>query len=115
MGALKALTDDGLFRGQSQEFFNVLTDLATAYFQRAQQEDKKDDFGAAYELLSQALRLRPDDPVALFNRAIVAEHQFLYQQALDQIGLRERNTGPRFPLETASVRCICEDVQIVLF
>jgi CHAT domain-containing protein/cytochrome c-type biogenesis protein CcmH/NrfG len=62
---------------------SLLTDLATAYFQRAQQEDKKDDFGAAYELLSQALRLRPDDPVVLFNRAIVAEHQFLYQQALD--------------------------------
>jgi CHAT domain-containing protein/tetratricopeptide (TPR) repeat protein len=62
---------------------SVLTDLATAYFQRGQQEDKKDDFGAAYELLSQALRLRPDDPVALFNRAIVAEHQFLYRQALD--------------------------------
>jgi CHAT domain-containing protein/tetratricopeptide (TPR) repeat protein len=61
----------------------LLTDLATAYFQRAQQEDRKDDLGAAYEYLSQALRLRPDDPVALFNRAIVAEHQFLYHQALD--------------------------------
>ncbi len=61
----------------------LLTDLATAYFQRAQQGDRKEDFGAAYEYLSQALKLRPDDPVALFNRAIVAEHQFLYQQALD--------------------------------
>jgi CHAT domain-containing protein len=61
----------------------ILTDLATAYFQRAQQEDRKDDLGAAYEYLSQSLRLRPDDPVALFNRAIVAEHQFLYHQALD--------------------------------
>jgi CHAT domain-containing protein/cytochrome c-type biogenesis protein CcmH/NrfG len=61
----------------------ILTDLATAYFQRAQQEDRKEDFGAAYEYLSQALRLHPDDPVALFNRAIVAEHQFLYHQALD--------------------------------
>jgi tetratricopeptide (TPR) repeat protein len=61
----------------------LLTDLATAYFQRAQQEDRKEDFGAAYEYLSQALKLRPDDPVALFNRAIVAEHEFLYQQALD--------------------------------
>src|ERR1019366_4890344 len=61
----------------------LLTDLATAYFQRAQQEDRKEDFGAAYESLSQALRQQPDDPVALFNRAIVAEHQFLYQQALD--------------------------------
>jgi hypothetical protein len=28
MGALKALTDDGLFIGQSQEFFNVLGKLA---------------------------------------------------------------------------------------
>ena len=61
----------------------ILTDLATAYFQRAQQEDRKEDFGAAYEYLSKALNLRPDDPVALFNRAIVAEHQFLYHQALD--------------------------------
>ena len=61
----------------------LLTDLATAYFQRAQQEDRKDDLGAAYEYLSQALKLHPDDPVALFNRAIVAEHQFLYHQALD--------------------------------
>jgi CHAT domain-containing protein len=61
----------------------ILTDLATAYFQRAQQEDRKEDFGAAYEYLSQALRLRPDDPVALFNRAIVSEHEFLYQQALE--------------------------------
>jgi CHAT domain-containing protein len=61
----------------------VLTDLATAYFQRAQQEDRKDDFGAAYEYLSQALKYRPDDPVALFNRAIVGERQFLYHQSLD--------------------------------
>jgi len=61
----------------------LLTDLATAYFQRAQQEDRKDDFAAAYEHLSQALKLQPDDPVAIFNRAIVAEHLFLYQQALD--------------------------------
>ncbi len=61
----------------------LMTDLASAYCQRAQQEDRQDDLGAAYEYLSHALRLRPDDPVALFNRALVAEHQFLYQQALD--------------------------------
>jgi hypothetical protein len=28
MGALKALTADGLFIGQTQEFFDVLQDLA---------------------------------------------------------------------------------------
>lgn len=78
--AVEALRRALELQPHSPEF---LIDLATAYFQRAQQEDRKDDFGAAYESLSQALRLRPDDPVALFNRAIVAEHQFLYHQALD--------------------------------
>jgi CHAT domain-containing protein/cytochrome c-type biogenesis protein CcmH/NrfG len=61
----------------------ILTDLATAYYQRAQQEDKKEDLGAAFEDLSRALKMRPEDPVALFNRALVSEQQFLYQQALD--------------------------------
>jgi CHAT domain-containing protein/cytochrome c-type biogenesis protein CcmH/NrfG len=61
----------------------ILTDLGTAYFQRAQQEDKQDDLGTAYEYLSRALQFRPDDPVALFNRAIVSEHQFLYHQAIE--------------------------------
>jgi hypothetical protein len=30
MGALKALTANGLFRGQSAEFFTVMTNLAQA-------------------------------------------------------------------------------------
>jgi hypothetical protein len=30
MGVVKFLTDMGLFTGQSQEFFNVLTELAMA-------------------------------------------------------------------------------------
>jgi hypothetical protein len=29
MGAVKGLTDDGLFIGQSQDFFNFITQLAT--------------------------------------------------------------------------------------
>lgn len=61
----------------------LLTDMATAEFQRAQEENRDQDFGVAFESLSQALRISPDDPVELFNRAIVAEHLFLYRQALD--------------------------------
>jgi CHAT domain-containing protein len=61
----------------------LLTDLATAYFQRGLSQDKKDDLGAAYENLSKALAFKPGDPIALFNRAIVSEHLFLYHQALD--------------------------------
>lgn len=61
----------------------LLIDLGTAYFQRAQAADRPEDMGAAYESLSQALAAEPDNSVALFNRAIVAEHQFLFHQALD--------------------------------
>jgi len=61
----------------------ILTDLASAYFQRGQAADRPEDYAAAYEHLSQALAVAPDDPVALFNRAIVSERQFLYHQALD--------------------------------
>jgi CHAT domain-containing protein/tetratricopeptide (TPR) repeat protein len=62
---------------------SLLIDLATSYFQRAQQEARKEDFNSSYEYLSDALKLNPDDHVALFNRAIVAEHQFLYEQAIE--------------------------------
>jgi CHAT domain-containing protein/cytochrome c-type biogenesis protein CcmH/NrfG len=61
----------------------LLADLGTAYFQRAQSEDRPEDYGAAFEYLSRVLAQEPDNAIALFNRAIVAEHQFLYQQALE--------------------------------
>jgi tetratricopeptide (TPR) repeat protein len=49
----------------------IWIDLATAYFQRGEQnQDKRDDEIAA-EWLSKAIAARPQDEVALFNRAIV--------------------------------------------
>ncbi len=60
----------------------LLTDLASAYFQRAEALNRPVDYGAAIELLGKALARRPDDPVARFNRAIVYERAFLYHQAL---------------------------------
>ena len=60
----------------------LLSDLATAHFQRAQSEDRQEDYGAAFEYFSQVLAVQPQNATALFNRAIVAEHQFLYQQAV---------------------------------
>lgn len=62
---------------------DLLLDLGTAYFQRAQSEDRPEDFVAAFEYLSQVLIQQPDNATALFNRAIVAEHQSLYRQALE--------------------------------
>lgn len=61
----------------------LLLDLGTAHFQRAQSEDRQEDYGASFEYLSKALAVQPENTTALFNRAIVAEHQFLYRQALE--------------------------------
>jgi tetratricopeptide (TPR) repeat protein len=49
----------------------ITVDLATAYFQRAETEDKLVDAQKAAELLSAVLQQNPDDEIALFNRAIV--------------------------------------------
>lgn len=53
----------------------ILVDKATALFQRAEKEGSQAriDYGEAAEDLSLVLAKRPDDQVALFNRAIVFE------------------------------------------
>ena len=62
---------------------SVQTDLASAYFQRAELADRDGDYGKAIELLSKVLAKNPDNPIARFNRAIVNEKMFLYRQALE--------------------------------
>jgi CHAT domain-containing protein len=53
----------------------LLTDKATALVQRAEKigPQAQINYGEAAEVLSQVLKTHPDDPVALFNRAIIYE------------------------------------------
>ncbi len=75
-----AITDmDRALDLQSDEA-GVLDGLATAYFERAAQEQRFGDYGTAYELQSRALQKRPNDPIIIFNRAITAEKLFLFKQ-----------------------------------
>jgi CHAT domain-containing protein/tetratricopeptide (TPR) repeat protein len=60
----------------------LLTDLATAYFQRAVATDRALDYGQAIELLGRTLAKTPDDPVALFNRAIALQKIYAYNEAI---------------------------------
>jgi CHAT domain-containing protein/tetratricopeptide (TPR) repeat protein len=60
----------------------LLTDLATAYFQRAAAVDRAVDYGQSIELFGRALAKKPDDPVALFNRAIALERMYAYNEAI---------------------------------
>lgn len=43
----------------------LLTDMASAYFERAEATDRVIDYGSAVEVLGKALAKSPDDPVAL--------------------------------------------------
>jgi CHAT domain-containing protein/tetratricopeptide (TPR) repeat protein len=61
----------------------LLTDMASAYFERAEATDRPIDYGNAIESLGKALARSPDDPVSLFNRALISERIFLYTQAVD--------------------------------
>jgi CHAT domain-containing protein/Flp pilus assembly protein TadD len=60
---------------------SLLNDLGSAYFERAEVEKSALDYGRAYDSLSKSLAKNPDDPVVLFNRAVVAERAHLYTQA----------------------------------
>ena len=61
----------------------VLNGLATAYFERAEAEDRFGDYGTAFELQSRALQQSPDDTIILFNRAITAARLFLFKQSIE--------------------------------
>jgi CHAT domain-containing protein len=61
----------------------LLTDLASAYFERAESADRAVDYGNAIEALGKVLAESPDDPVVLYNRALVCERLFLYTQTVE--------------------------------
>lgn len=60
----------------------IQVDLASAYFEQAERGHRAIDYGNAIDYLGRALSYVPDDPVALYNRAIICERTFLYAQAV---------------------------------
>lgn len=91
------------------EATSLLTDLASAYTEKAEREGQSSDYGTAVELLGKALAQTPDDKVALYNRAIVSERIFLYSQAISDLKhyLRVDTTGEW----AADARSRLEEVQ----
>lgn len=61
---------------------DLRTDLATAYFMRAEATKRAIDYGRAVDLLGQVLAHDPDDNTARFNRAIAEERLLLFEQAI---------------------------------
>ena len=76
--AVKTLQQALLTQPDSARF---LTDLGSAYYMRGQSAENALDYGQAIEALGKALVKEPDDPIALFNRALACEQLFLYDRA----------------------------------
>jgi tetratricopeptide (TPR) repeat protein len=62
---------------------DFLIDYASAYYQRAERNSSALDYARALEKLGQALHDSPDNPTALFNRAIVSSRLHQYSSAID--------------------------------
>jgi hypothetical protein len=63
---------------QLPESAQLKSDLASAHFQCTEATGQSIDYGSAAEWYGRALAEKPDDQVALFNRAIRYERLFLY-------------------------------------
>jgi tetratricopeptide (TPR) repeat protein len=61
---------------------DFLTDYGSAYYERAERNGNPLDYARALEKLGQALRQRPNDPAALFNRGVVHAKLRQYDAAI---------------------------------
>jgi len=59
----------------------IMTDMATAYLLRARATGSQKDVAAAEDLLSKILQRNPGNNIARFNRALLEENAFLYDDA----------------------------------
>ncbi|HEY2664131.1 MAG TPA: hypothetical protein VGI47_07300, partial [Candidatus Binataceae bacterium] len=70
-----------LERAQAQEPGDpsLLADVGVAYALRAEAQNRAVDYGYAIEYLSRSLKATPNSPEAVFNRAVVYDRMYLYE------------------------------------
>lgn len=93
--ALETLNHASRLRPNS---FELLVDMATAYFERAEATASPADYEEGLQALGDAIRLKPDNPAALFNRAIIYERLYFYGRAIadwEQFLKVEKDSGWR--------------------
>jgi len=62
---------------------SLMTDLASAYFESAEANNRPGDYETALNLLTKALAANPNDTVALFNRAVVLQKMSADDRAIE--------------------------------
>jgi CHAT domain-containing protein len=78
--ALSSLQRASLYAPVNQA---IRLDLASAYFLRAEELKRPEDYGRAADLLGRVLATDPRNEIARFNHAIVSERLLLYDQAVE--------------------------------
>jgi CHAT domain-containing protein len=68
--------------GPNDNIPSLHVDLGSAYYLRGLAEDRPSDYNKSVQQYSEALFKRPNDRVAIFNRALADEKLFLYDQAI---------------------------------
>lgn len=63
---------------------DLLADLGVAYGLRADAQNRDVDFAYAIDYLGRSLKASPNSPVTIFNRAIVYERMYLYDDAVSE-------------------------------
>jgi tetratricopeptide (TPR) repeat protein len=61
---------------------DLMADLGMAYALRAEAPNHDVDYGYAIEYLGRSLKSKPNSPEVVFNRALVYEQMFLYDEAI---------------------------------
>ena len=61
---------------------DLMADLGMAYALRAEAPNHDVDYGYAIEYLGRSLKAKPNSPEAVFNRALLYERMFLYDDAI---------------------------------
>lgn len=61
---------------------DLMADLGMAYALRAEASNRDVDYGYAIEYLGRSLKAKPNSPEVIFNRAVVYERMYLYEDAI---------------------------------
>jgi tetratricopeptide (TPR) repeat protein len=61
---------------------DLLADLGVAYALWAEAQNRDVNYGYAIDYLERSLKAKPNAPVAVFNRAVVYQRMFLYDDAI---------------------------------
>ena len=92
----------------------AMSDLAAAYYVRAQREDRPSDLLRAFDAAEHALAASPRSPAARFNYALIEEALGLTEDAIRRGPTSSRSTTPNGRRKRASISTACSANRLMM-